>query len=70
PVNIPVDDLRARHGELPRDRRIVVHCQVGQRGHTATRLLRQLGYDAVNLDGGYLTWRDGVRTLAPAPASA
>ena len=70
PVNIPVDDLRERHGELPRDRRIVVHCQVGQRGHTATRLLRQLGYDAVNLDGGWLTWRDGARTLAPAPASA
>ncbi|WP_062069687.1 FAD-dependent oxidoreductase [Demequina sediminicola] len=55
---IPVDDLRVRHGELPRDRRIVVHCQVGVRGHTATRLLRQLGYDAVNLGGGYLTWRD------------
>jgi len=70
PVVIPVDELRARHGELPRDARIVVHCQVGQRGHTATRLLRQLGYDAVNLDGGYLTWRDAVRTLQPATASA
>ncbi|WP_062076783.1 FAD-dependent oxidoreductase [Demequina globuliformis] len=58
-VNIDLNDLRARHQELPRDRRVVVHCQVGQRGHTATRLLRQLGYDAVNLDGGYLTWRDG-----------
>lgn len=62
-LNIPVDELRARHHELPRDARIVVHCQVGQRGHTATRLLRQLGYDAVNLDGGWLTWRDGSRTL-------
>lgn len=62
-LNISVDDLRARHTELPRDKRIVVHCQVGQRGHTATRLLRQLGYDAVNLDGGWLTWRDGARTL-------
>ena len=61
-TNIPVDDLRERHAELPRDKRIVVHCQVGQRGHTATRLLRQLGYDAVNLDGGWLTWRDGSRT--------
>ena len=70
PVNIAIDDLRERHHELPRDRRLVVHCQVGQRGHTATRLLRQLGYDAVNLDGGYLTWRDGIRTLEPAPASA
>ncbi len=59
--NIPLDELRARHGELPRNQRIVVHCQVGQRGHAATRLLRQLGYDAVNLDGGWLTWRDGIR---------
>lgn len=73
PLVMPLDDIRARHEELPRDRRIVVHCQVGQRGHTATRLLRQLGYDAVNLDGGYLTWRDGVAATAaarPATASA
>lgn len=61
---IPVDELRTRHHELPRDRRIVVHCQVGQRGHTATRLLRQLGHDAVNLDGGWLTWRDGTRAFS------
>jgi rhodanese-related sulfurtransferase len=38
----------------------VVHCQVGQRGHTATRLLTQLGYDAANLDGGYRTWLAGM----------
>ncbi|MFV0633833.1 FAD-dependent oxidoreductase [Demequina sp.] len=62
PCVIPLDELRARHGELPRTGRIVVHCQVGQRGHSATRLLRQLGYDAVNLDGGWLTWRDGARS--------
>ncbi|WP_084105998.1 FAD-dependent oxidoreductase [Demequina sp. NBRC 110056] len=68
PLVIPVDELRERHGELPRGRRVVVHCQVGQRGHTATRLLRQLGHDAVNLDGGWLTWRDGRRTLVPARA--
>ena len=33
-----------------------VYCQVGQRGHTATELLHDLGIDARNLDGGYLTW--------------
>jgi len=65
-INIPLDELRDRHHELPRGERIVVHCQVGQRGHTAVRALRQLGYDAVNLDGGWLTWRDGMRTLAYA----
>jgi rhodanese-related sulfurtransferase len=60
-INVPVDDLRERHGELPSER-LVVHCQVGQRGFTAARLLSQLGHDVVNLDGGYRTWRDGEAT--------
>ena len=54
-VNIPLDDLRGRLDELG-SRRVIVHCQVGQRGHTAVRILAQHGYDAVNLDGGYRTW--------------
>ncbi|QYH35253.1 FAD-dependent oxidoreductase [Salinibacterium sp. M195] len=54
-VNIPLDDLRGRLSEIG-DRRVIVHCQVGQRGHTAVRILAQHGYDAVNLDGGYRTW--------------
>ena len=56
-VNIPVDELRERLDELPRSGRIIVTCAVGQRGHTATVLLNGLGYDAVNLDGGYATYR-------------
>lgn len=66
--NIPLDELRARaHAEIPTGVPVIVHCQVGQRGHTAARLLTQLGYDVRNLDGGYLTWRDAVRAKA-APA--
>lgn len=61
-LHIPVDELRERFGEVPRLAKVIVHCQVGQRGNTATRLLRHLGFDAVNLDGGYLTWRDGMRS--------
>ena len=53
-INIPVDELRGRLGELPKDRAILVTCQVGMRGHIATRILRQRGFDAVNLKGGYL----------------
>ena len=60
-VNLPLDELRERHGELP-EGRIALHCQVGQRGWTATRLLSQLGHDVANLDGGYRTWRDGQAT--------
>lgn len=56
---IPVDELRERVDELP-DGPLVVHCAVGVRGHTACRLLTQLGRDAVNLDGGYTTWAAGT----------
>ena len=60
-LNIPVDELRERHHEIPRDESgrpvpVAVYCQVGQRGHTAVRMLTQLGYDVVNLDGGWLTY--------------
>jgi NADPH-dependent 2,4-dienoyl-CoA reductase/sulfur reductase-like enzyme/rhodanese-related sulfurtransferase len=59
---IPVDDLRARLAEVP-DGEVIVHCRVGQRGHTATQLLRQNGKNAHNLDGGYLTWIAGTESL-------
>ena len=54
-VNIPIDEIRERKSELPLGK-ILVTCQVGQRGHAATRLLREMGYEAINLDGGYMTW--------------
>ncbi len=54
-MHIPLDELRSRWSEL-QDRRVIVYCQVGQRGHTATVLLRERGINAVNLDGGFQTW--------------
>jgi NADPH-dependent 2,4-dienoyl-CoA reductase/sulfur reductase-like enzyme/rhodanese-related sulfurtransferase len=54
-INIPVDELRARHHEIPTNK-VLVTCQVGQRAHTATLLLKNLGYETVNLDGGFLLW--------------
>ena len=54
-INIPVDELRERIGEVP-THDVLVLCQVGQRGHTATLLLNELGISAKNLDGGYRTW--------------
>ena len=57
-LNIPLDELRMRLDELP-DGPLVVHCKVGQRGHTAARLLSQYGFVVRNLDGGYLTWAAG-----------
>ena len=56
-VNIPVDDLRSRLGELPANREIAAYCQVGQRGYLATRILRQKGFSASNIGGGFKTYR-------------
>ena len=56
-LNIPVDDLRSRITEVPNGRPVAVYCQVGQRGYIATRILRQHGYEAANIGGGYKTYR-------------
>jgi rhodanese-related sulfurtransferase len=55
-VNIPVDDLRARLHEIPKDRDIAAYCQVGQRGYLATRILKQAGFQVSNVSGGYRTY--------------
>lgn len=55
--NIPLGDLRKRLAELPRGRMIYIFCQSGLRGYVAERLLAQHSFDAVNLSGGYLTWK-------------
>ena len=53
-LNIPLNELRSRLGELPRDRPISVYCLSGQRAYYATRVLLQSGFDARNLSGGIL----------------
>ena len=53
-VNIPLPDLRARLGELPREREILVFCRSGQRAYYATRILLQNGFKARNIAGGML----------------
>jgi NADPH-dependent 2,4-dienoyl-CoA reductase/sulfur reductase-like enzyme/rhodanese-related sulfurtransferase len=54
-INIPLDDIRERFAEID-SKKVLVNCQVGQRGHTASLLLNEMGFEAINLDGGYLTW--------------
>lgn len=66
-INIPVDEIRERQSEIT-NKNLLVNCQVGQRGHTAAMLLKELGFNPVNLDGGYLTWSNSPaahRTLIP-----
>ncbi|MCI1966100.1 MAG: FAD-dependent oxidoreductase [Oscillospiraceae bacterium] len=66
-VNIPVDDLRARLSELPKEKPVYVYCGVGLRGYVASRILTQHGFDAYNLSGGIKTWRD-VHDKPDAPS--
>ncbi len=56
-VNIPLNQLRSRLGELPKDKEIIVNCQVGLRSYIGVRILLQNGFTRVrNLSGGYKTY--------------
>ena len=63
-INISVDEIRERRSEFT-SKNLLVYCQVGQRGHSAALLLKELGFNAVNLDGGYLTWSNSPAVLNP-----
>lgn len=52
-INIPLDDLRERMGELDLRKEIYITCQIGQRGYIAQRILEQNGAKTKNLSGGY-----------------
>lgn len=61
-VNIPLDEIRDRLDEIPRDKDIYIFCQVGLRGYLACRILLQRGYMSVrNLSGGYKTYQLAVQ---------
>lgn len=69
-VNIPVDELRGRLAELPKDRLIVVTCAIGLRGYLAYRILKQHGFTHVkNLSGGYKTWSAATMPVGQPDAS-
>ena len=54
-INIPLTELRSRLGELPKEKRLAVICGTGKRSYFAQRILRQNGFDAVNVSGGFKT---------------
>jgi rhodanese-related sulfurtransferase len=66
-INMPIDSLREELDTFTAAP-IVVYCEVGQRGHTATALMHELGIPARNLDGGYQTWTATKRAEAHQPA--
>ncbi|KGK86300.1 CoA-disulfide reductase [Desulfosporosinus sp. HMP52] len=60
-LHIPVNDLRSKLSELPKDKEIVVYCEIGLRGYVAYRILTQHGFTQVrNLCGGWVTYYPAV----------
>ena len=55
-ININVDDLRANLEKLDKNKMYAIYCQVGLRGYLANRIMRNNGFRAVNLNGGYNLW--------------
>ena len=54
--HIPLDEIRLRREEIPADKEILIYCHSGLRSYVASRILKQLGYRAVNISGGYVFW--------------
>lgn len=57
-LNISITELDQRIGEIPRNRRLIVHCQTGARAAMAASLLRARGFPEVQVfTGGFAEWR-------------
>lgn len=57
-INIPLDEIRNRLTEIPKDKPLYIFCQQGMRGYLAQRILLQNGFkDVTNLAGGFLLWK-------------
>ena len=69
-INIPLDELRERMGELDKNKKLYVTCQIGLRGYVAVRILLQNGFDAYNLSGGYRLYQSIFKKTAQADADS
>ena len=60
-MNIPLDELRSRIKEIPKEKDVLIYCAVGLRGYIASRILAQYGFSNVlNLSGGYITYATAI----------
>lgn len=63
-VNIPLNQIRSRLGEIPKDKEIIANCRVGLRSYIGVRMLMQNGFDNVrNLSGGYITYSEAEKDI-------
>lgn len=63
-INIPLDRLRDRLEELPRERPVYVYCHSGMRSYVACRILAQHGFDCYNLSGGFRFYQYAIGDAA------
>lgn len=59
---LPLNELRGKLGDVVKDKKVLVYCQVGYRGYLGYRILKQAGFDVVNLDGGFKAVSQGAFT--------
>ena len=65
-LNIPLANVARQLDDIPRDRKVVVHCKLGGRSAKAVTALRQLGYDDIwNLQGGIQAWSERIDSEVP-----
>ncbi|GLW23968.1 MULTISPECIES: rhodanese-like domain-containing protein [Microbispora] len=62
-VHIPLGELQARVDEVPPDRPVYVVCRVGGRSAHAAMWLNHIGREAVNVDGGMMSWAAAGRPM-------
>jgi len=65
-INFPLSSLREKVGELPRDKKLYVYCQVGMRGYLATRQMLLADLNAVNFSGGFRSWQTQFKPMLPS----
>ncbi len=66
-INIPLDELRERINEIPRNKAVYLFCEVGLRGYLASNILKENGYNDVrNLIGGLKTYETATMPVPPA----
>ena len=68
-INIPVDELRERIGELEKGKTVYVNCQSGLRSYIACRILSQNGFDCYNFSGGFRLYETIMNDCVAAEVS-
>ncbi|HEY9756466.1 MAG TPA: rhodanese-like domain-containing protein [Oculatellaceae cyanobacterium] len=62
-MNVPLDALNSRSGEVPRERELIVICRSGRRAQRGAYILLGLGFHPKVLDGGMVAWRKAGRPI-------